>query len=72
MRCTRVKLINEEGIPYYFLDNTIITTIKVDNGNRKWIGTDGSGVYVLSEDNQEIVHQSIHPTVRYYQIKYIP
>ena len=29
----------------------------VDNGNRKWIGTDGSGVYVLSEDNQEIVHQ---------------
>lgn len=57
MRCTRVKLINEEGIPYYFLDNTIITTIKVDNGNRKWIGTDGSGVYVLSEDNQEIVHQ---------------
>lgn len=40
MRCTRVKLINEEGIPYYFLDNTIITTIKVDNGNREmdWNG----------------------------------
>jgi ligand-binding sensor domain-containing protein len=57
IRCTRIKLINEEGTPYYFLDNTIITTIKVDNGNRKWIGTDGNGVYVLSEDNQEIVHQ---------------
>lgn len=35
----------------------MITTIKVDNGNRKWIGTDGNGVYVLSEDNQEVVHQ---------------
>lgn len=57
MRCTRVKLINEEGTPYYFLDNVMITTIKVDNGNRKWIGTDGNGVYVLSEDNQEVVHQ---------------
>lgn len=58
IRCTRVKLINEEDdTPYYFLDNVIITTIKIDNGNRKWIGTEGNGVYVLSSDNQEIVHQ---------------
>lgn len=57
MRCTRVKLVNEDGDPYYFLDNTLITCIKIDNGNRKWIGTQGNGVYVLSEDNQEIVHQ---------------
>lgn len=58
MRCTRVKLINEEdGTPYYFLDNVMVTTIKIDNGNRKWIGTDGNGVYVLSGDNQEVIHQ---------------
>ncbi|MBR5297912.1 MAG: T9SS type A sorting domain-containing protein, partial [Parabacteroides sp.] len=58
IRCTRVKLINEEDdTPYYFLDNVIVTTIKVDNGNRKWIGTEGNGVYVLSSDNQEVVHQ---------------
>jgi ligand-binding sensor domain-containing protein len=58
MRCTRVKLINEEDdTPYYFLDNVIVTTIKIDNGNRKWIGTEGNGVYVLSNDNQEVVHQ---------------
>lgn len=57
-RCTRVKLINEEdGTPYYFLDNVIVSTIKVDNGNRKWIGTQGNGVYVLSGDNQEVIHQ---------------
>lgn len=74
MRCTRVKLINEEdGTPYYFLDNLVITTIKVDNGNRKWIGTQGNGVYVLSEDNQEVVHQfnttnSILPSDQIYSI----
>lgn len=57
-RCTRVKLINEEdGSPFYFLDNVIITTIKVDQANRKWIGTEGSGVYVLDGDNQQVVHQ---------------
>lgn len=57
-RCTRVKLINEEDeTPYYFLDNVMVTAIKVDNGNRKWIGTAGNGVYVLSGDNQEVVHQ---------------
>lgn len=57
MRCTRVKLLNEDDEPYYFLDNTMITCIKVDHGNRKWIGTQNNGVYVLSRDNQEIVHQ---------------
>ena len=58
IRCTRVKLINEEDdTPYYFLDNVIVSCIKIDNGNRKWIGTEGNGVYVLSDDNQEIVHQ---------------
>ncbi len=57
IRCTRVKLSDEDGTLYYFLDNIMITTIKVDDGNRKWIGTQSDGVYVLSEDNQEVVHQ---------------
>lgn len=57
IRCTRVKLTNEDGTPYYFLDNVIASTIKVDAGNRKWIGTEGNGIYVLSSDNQEVVHQ---------------
>lgn len=56
MRCTRVKLINEDGSPYYFLDNVVISTIKVDAGNQKWIGTENNGVYVLNNDNQEVVH----------------
>ena len=56
-RCTRIIMTDEDESLYYFLDNVVVTTIKVDAGNRKWIGTNGNGVYVLSEDNQEIVHQ---------------
>ncbi|MCD8194642.1 MAG: T9SS type A sorting domain-containing protein, partial [Tannerellaceae bacterium] len=55
-RCTRLKFIEDNGIPYYFLDNVYITTIAIDGGNRKWIGTAGSGIYVLSEDNEEVIH----------------
>ena len=58
LRCNRVKLENEEsGELYYFLDNVFVTTIKVDQGNQKWIGTQDYGVYVLSSDNSTIVHQ---------------
>lgn len=56
-RCTRIIMTDEDEYPYYFLDNVMVTTIKVDAGNRKWIGTNGNGIYVLSEDNQEIVHR---------------
>lgn len=56
MRCTRVKLLNEDGSAYYFLDNVVVSAIKVDAGNRKWIGTENNGVYVLSNDNQEVVY----------------
>lgn len=56
--CTRVKIENKQtNILQYFLDNTIVSTIKVDEANRKWIGTQGSGIYVLDSNNQELVHQ---------------
>ena len=58
LRCNRVKMEDEEsGELYYFLDNVFVTTIKVDQGNQKWIGTQDYGVYVLSSDNSKIVHQ---------------
>lgn len=57
-RCTRVKYTNEEtGNLAYFLDNVVVTTLKVDAGNRKWIGTKGNGIYVLDNDNETIVYQ---------------
>lgn len=59
LRCTRVKLVKNEGESdaFYFLDNVRINNITVDEGNRKWLATNGSGLYVLDSDNQTVVHQ---------------
>jgi len=41
----------------YLLATESITSIKTDGGNRKWIGTRNSGVYLMSADGaQEIAH----------------
>ncbi len=37
----------------YFLDGEKITAILVDGGNRKWIGTESSGVFLVNEDGSE-------------------
>jgi len=33
-----------------------ITAIAVDGGNRKWLGTEGSGVFLVSEDGTKEIH----------------
>lgn len=35
----------------YLLGNIAITAIAIDGGNRKWFGTDGNGVFLISSDN---------------------
>lgn len=35
----------------YLLSGIDITAIAVDNANRKWIGTDGNGLYLISSDS---------------------
>ena len=35
----------------YLLEGVNIRTIAVDGGNRKWFGTDGNGVFLISSDN---------------------
>ncbi|MBP7101627.1 MAG: hypothetical protein KBA86_00100 [Bacteroidales bacterium] len=63
------QLLNNPGIlPYaprvqmdslteLLLNYEIIKCIKVDGGNRKWIGTDNAGVFLLSEDGEtELLH----------------
>ena len=35
----------------YLLSGVDITCIAVDGGNRKWFGTNGNGVYLISDDN---------------------
>ena len=40
----------------YLLTGINISAIAVDAGNRKWIGTFGSGIYVVSPDGSEVLN----------------
>lgn len=49
----QVKVPRNDGTNYadYLLSGANITSIAVDNANRKWVGTYNNGVYVVSSDN---------------------
>ncbi len=49
-------LIEQDGHVQILLENDIITAIAIDGANRKWIGTESSGVYCLSPDGQEQIY----------------
>lgn len=49
-------IVEENGFGQYLLNSEIVYTIVVDGGNRKWVGTLGSGLYLLSEDGTEEVY----------------
>lgn len=50
---TQVKVPRNDGTNYadYLLNKVDITAIAIDAGNRKWMGTNGNGVYLISADN---------------------
>ena len=52
---TQVKVPRNDGTNYadYLLANIDVSSIAVDKGNRKWIGTANNGVYLISADNLE-------------------
>lgn len=45
-----------EGQAAYLLENELITSIVIDGANRKWIGTESSGIFLMSEDLSEEIH----------------
>lgn len=51
------KVPRNDGTNYadYLLTGVNVTAVAVDGGNRKWLGTMGSGVYVVSPDGTEVV-----------------
>ena len=50
-------LIQDGDYGQYLLSSETVTCISIDGGNRKWIGTKNSGVYLLSEDGlEELLH----------------
>ena len=57
-RCTRTKIPRNDGTNAadFLLNDEIIQYIAVDGANRKWLATQSSGVYLVSEDGLETIH----------------
>ena len=51
--CTQIKVPRNDGTNYadYLLEGVNISSIVIDKSNRKWFGTKGNGVYLISSDN---------------------
>lgn len=58
-RFSRVKIPRNDGtdLADYLLKDVRINCIAVDGANRKWLGTEGDGLYVLSPDGTETIHR---------------
>lgn len=56
--CKRIIIPRNDGtgLADYLLANDNVTAIAVDGGNRKWLGTEGSGLYLVSEDGLTTIH----------------
>lgn len=55
---TKIKVPRNDGTNYadYLLDAVYTTCIAIDEANRKWIGTQSSGIYLISADGMETIH----------------
>lgn len=55
---SQVKVPRNDGtnLADYLLNGVNVKCITIDGGNRKWIGTSGSGVYLISHDGLETIH----------------
>jgi len=53
----QIKVPRNDGTNYadYLLNGVDVTCMVIDGANRKWIGTNGVGVYLISADNMEQV-----------------
>jgi hypothetical protein len=55
--CSRVKIprMDSTNLADYLLVNERIKSIAIDGANRKWLGTESSGVYLMSENGQQTI-----------------
>ncbi|MCK5775287.1 MAG: hypothetical protein KAH25_03885 [Bacteroidales bacterium] len=49
-------IVEKDGYAQYLLHSEKIQAIAIDGGNRKWIGTERSGLYLLSPDGLDEIH----------------
>lgn len=57
-RYNQIKIARNDGsgLADYLLNNVDVSCIAVDGANRKWIGTNGNGIFLVSPDGQEMIH----------------
>ena len=55
---TQIKVPRNDGtgLADYLLSGIYIKAIEVDGANRKWIGTNDNGIYLISPDGLETIH----------------
>ncbi len=55
--CHRIKIPRDDGsgLADYLLATEKIKSISIDGGNRKWLGTNNSGVFLVSEDGKTLI-----------------
>ena len=55
---TQIKLNRNDGsgLADYLFNDVSISCIAIDAANRKWIGTQSNGAYLISDDGQEMLH----------------
>jgi hypothetical protein len=49
-------LVEVDGYVEPLLNNTNVLDIKIDGGNRKWLATEGKGIFLMSEDGSEEIY----------------
>lgn len=54
---SRQILVEQDGNFQYLLEGQSVSSIAIDGANRKWIGTFGSGVFLMSEDGTEEIRR---------------
>ncbi|MDR1526306.1 MAG: hypothetical protein LBS46_01385 [Dysgonamonadaceae bacterium] len=52
--CYRPVGTDRYGAGYYLLEGQKVMTIAVDGGNRKWIGTDGGGLFLVDHSGNDL------------------
>ncbi len=54
---SQIKISRNDGtnLADYLLNGVNVKCITIDGGNRKWVGTLGNGVYLISSDGQETI-----------------
>ncbi|NDW10502.1 two-component regulator propeller domain-containing protein [Dysgonomonas sp. 520] len=54
----KIKIPRNDGTNFadILLENSRVRTLAVDGANRKWIGTEDAGLFLVSEDGKETIH----------------